>query len=70
MKLKLMQNAGLLTLLLGMSACATKSAPYTPPSCPQVPPLPASLTQPLNAEQSLSELLLQSGPSATPDKKP
>lgn len=70
MKSKLMLSAALLALSLALSGCVTKSARYTPPSCPVTPQLPASLTEPLNAEQSLSRLLLQSAPSATPDKLP
>lgn len=58
MKLRL----ALLIFSLAISGCATKSPPYTPPICPQAPPLPSSLTQPLNAEQRLSQLLLESDP--------
>lgn len=57
-------TALLLIFVLASAGCATKSPPYTPPVCPQAPPLPASLTQPLNAEQSLSRLLLESEPAA------
>lgn len=57
-------NALLLSFALASAGCATKSPPYTPPACPQAPPLPASLTQPLNAERTLSRLLLESEPAA------
>lgn len=59
-------TALLLTCALATAGCATKSPPYTPPVCPQAPPLPASLTQPLNAERTLSRLLLESEPAVTP----
>lgn len=63
-------TAALLALSLGMSGCATKSAPYTPNACPAIPPLPASLATPLNAERRLSETLLESAPSATQGSEP
>ncbi len=62
-------NALLLICCLVSAGCATKSPPYTPPACPKPPPLPASLTQPLNAEQTLSRLLLESEPAAMPSSE-
>lgn len=56
-----------LTLALATSGCAMKSVRSTPPSCPKAPPIPPSLLSPLNAEQKLSRLLLQSEPPATPE---
>ena len=66
---KLLLTGLLLTCALVSAGCATKSPPYTPPVCPQMPPLPASLTQPLNAEQTLSRLLLESEPAAMPSSE-
>lgn len=51
-------------------ACAAKSRLLQPPACPERPPLPQSLRQPLHAEQSLSRLLLESEPPATPESRP
>lgn len=59
----------LLTFGLGISGCATKSV-RSPPACPVIPELPANLRTPLNAEQSLRALLLESAPSATPSSEP
>lgn len=60
----------LLTCVLGTSACAGKSVRSPPVACPVIPELPANLRTPLNAEQRLSELLLESAPSATPSSDP
>ena len=66
MKLRL----GLLIFSLAISGCAAKSQLLQPPACPERPPLPQSLRQPLHAERSLSQLLLESEPPATPESKP
>ena len=60
----------LLTCGLGISGCATKSVRSQPVACPVIPPLPANLRQPLNAEKRISELLLESEPTATSESHP
>ena len=57
-----------LTFALAMSGCATNSGRSTPPACPVLPPIPPNLALPLNAEQSLRQLLLESEPPATQPK--
>ena len=60
----------LLTCGLAIAACGGKSQLTQPSVCPAIPPLPASLVKPLNAEQRLSETLLESEPSATQPRRP
>ena len=66
MKLRL----ALVICALAISGCAAKSQLLQPPACPERPPLPQSLRQPLHAERSLSQLLLESEPPATPESRP
>lgn len=60
----------LLIFVLATSGCGLKSVRSPPVVCPVIPPLPANLRTPLNAEKRLSELLLESAPSATPSSEP
>lgn len=55
-------SPALLILSLAISGCAAKSPHTRPAICPEMPPLPESLKRPLNAEQRLSQLLLESEP--------
>ena len=66
---KLLLIVLLLTCGLGISGCATNSV-RSPPVCPVIPELPANLRTPLNAEQNLRALLLESEPLATPSSEP
>lgn len=50
---------------LALCACAANGRNVKPVACPQVPPLPENLKQPLQAETRLRQLLFESGPSAT-----
>lgn len=59
----------LLACSLAISACGLKSV-RSPTVCPVIPELPANLRAPLNAEQSLSGLLLESAEPATSESTP
>ena len=52
---------------LALSACgSTGKRPSPPVSCPQVPPLPATLMKSPSYEQSLRQELFDSEPKPTP----
>ena len=55
-----------LTFALAVSGCAANGRAAKPVVCPQPPPLPENLKQPLQAETRLRQLLFESVPSATP----
>lgn len=56
----------LLTFALAVSGCAANGRDAKPGVCPQPPPLPENLKQPLQAETRLRQLLFESVPSVTP----